>query len=468
MPTLRNSFIDGAWRYRIDTFAEHISNRRWLAYPWLKYLLRRVQKSIMKGNARIVINAPPRHGKSEAISHELPTWFLDWFPDKRVILASYGDKFAEKWGLAVRDEFELNPRTRTRLRKAKRGTSDWMTKHGGGMRAVSINGSITGLGADVLVIDDPHKNWEEAMSATKRQLVIDQFNSTLYTRLEPNGSIVVIQTRWHERDLSGYLISEHADDWEHINLPALAEPDDLLGRVEGEPLCPERFTAETLAQIKKGVGTHMFAGLFQQRPAPIEGNMVMRNWFRRYLVVPDSFDEILQSWDLTFGKDTGTSKDVGEAWGRKGGDFYLLDLIRGEMNFPEQCRQIEVMTKRWPDATTKLVEDAASAAAVISTLKKKVPGLVPVPARSSKEARLVAVSGLIESGNVYIPHQSIAPWADDFIEEVVTFPNAAYDDQVDSMTQALNRLSKRAGAGNFRIPDVGQRQNPWEFTHGNI
>lgn len=279
-----------------------------------------------------------------------------------------------------------------------------------------------------------------------------------------NG-LVSHNTRWGENDLCGYLLKEHSDNWEHICLPALAEDNDPLGRVPGEALCPERFPVEALEQIKAAMSSYMFAGLYQQRPAPLEGGIVKRDWFNRYSELPDLFDELIQSWDLTF-KALGTSYVVGEVWGRKAADFFLVDLVRDRLDFPSTLRAIERLTHRWPGAATKLVEEAANGHAAIAMLQDKIPGIVGVRPQGSKEARLIAVSGLIESGNVWIPEQAVAEWADDFIEEVVNFPNAANDDMCDSMTQALARLSKRTQNFNLSLPTSGTRPSPWSFDNG--
>jgi predicted phage terminase large subunit-like protein len=227
-------------------------------------------------------------------------------------------------------------------------------------------------------------------------------------------------------------------------------------------LCPERFPVAALIKIKEAITSYMFAGLYQQRPAPLDGGMVKRGWFSRYLTRPDAFEEMLQSWDLTF-KDTGKSYVVGQVWGRKSADFYLVDQVRERLDFPGTLRAIKRISKRWPNVTTKLVEEAANGHAVIATLRGKVPGIVGIKPKGSKEARLIAVSGVIESGNVWIPDQSIAPWADDFVEEAVVFPNGANDDQVDAMTMALSRFSTRSSNLGIEIPTGGQRQSPWEI-----
>lgn len=403
----------------------------------------------------------PTHN-SQYTSHWLPTWYLEHFPNKQIIFCSYGGDYASEWGRSVRDEISMNPKCIGRIRSDSKAVSNWQTVEGGGMKTAGVGGPITGRGADLVIIDDPHKNWAEAMSPQIREMIIDWFKATLYTRLEPNASIILIQTRWHEHDLSGYLLDDHEDDWELLRFPALAEKDDILGRAEGEALCPERYSKKELEKIKRVVGSHVFAGLYQQRPAPLGGNILKKDWFRYWETLPAQFDEMIQSWDLAF-KGTGTSYVVGQVWGRKGANYYLVDQIRDKMEFVEQLRQIQVLTKRWPGAVTKVIEDAADAQAVRSTLTNTVPGIVLQHVRGSKEARLAAVAGVFESGNVYLPAK--AEWLDDFIFESTNFPGTANDDQVDAMSLALDRLIDDTFDTDIVLPNLGVRANPWEGAY---
>ncbi len=451
------------WRLDPASFGEVKSRGAWVRYPWIAYVLRRVHRSVMRGGARIVVNAPPRHGKSMGTSLWLPAWYLGLHPDHRVILASHGDRFATKWGRAVRQRFEDDPDVLTIVSQDRSAANDWYTTEGGGMLSVGVGGSVTGEGAQLTIIDDPVKSWEEALSPTKRERLVDWFNATLYTRSEPGGSIVVNMTRWHEADLSGYLLDEHEDDWEHIRLPALAEENDPLGREPGEALCPERFPVDALQQIRSAMSEYLFAGLYQQRPAPLEGGIVKRDWFRRWTDLPDRWDDSCQSWDLTF-KAGGSSYVVGQVWLRSGSDFYLVDQVRDRLDFPQTIAAIQRLSAAHPGVATKIVEEAANGHAVLATLRDKIPGLVGVRPDGSKEARLFAVSGLVEAGNVYIPARAVAPWSEDFIEEAVNFPHGANDDQVDAMTMALARLSRRgAPTFNLAIPTAGARPSPWSF-----
>lgn len=455
------------WRFFVDTYAQHVSGGKWLPYRHLRYTLRIIQEHIRRGGGRIIVNEPPRHGKSEGISHWLPTWYLDWYPEGRIILASYNDSFAAKWGRKVRDEFTNNPLTWTRLRQDTTAVNDWQTREGGGMRTAGAGGGITGVGGDLLVIDDPHKNWEEAQSATVREAIIDWFKSTFYTRCEPDATIVVVQTRWHERDLTGWLREEHEDDWTDIVLPAIAEEDDVLGREVGEALCPARYDEAALGRIEKGAGADVWNGLYQQRPSSPKGNIVKREHIRYYggptgKGLPDNLRRFVTSWDMTFKETKAGSYVCGQVWAESGADIYLLDLIRGRWEFPDAQNEVVILAEKWPASTEILVEDKANGPAIISSLRRVVRGLIAVQPSGSKTARLQSVAPLFQAGNVWIPHPSYAPWVAPFVEELVTFPRSKYNDQVDSASQALDRYNRQPKYGNIQINlSVGAQSNPW-------
>ncbi len=446
MNTSEQFIVENLWRTRVDTMAERMSDGKWLPYHWIKEVLRAIQDEIEKGGARIIINVPPRHGKSEGISHWLSTWFLERNPEKQILLGSYGDAFASKWGLKVRDDLERNPLTWSNVRKDKKRVNDWLTTENGGMRTVGVGGAVTGTGGDLLLIDDPHKDFAEAMSPTMRKKVIEWFDATFFTRAEPGASVVVIMTRWHEKDLTGYLVDEHSEDWIHLSLPALAEENDPLGRAEGEALCPERYTAEALLKLKKS-NEQVFAGLFQQRPAPRTGNIIQRDWFRRYRIyeLPVKPTDVTVSWDMSF-KDTGTSMVVGTVWWQHGANIYLLHIERGKMDFPKTLKKVLALNTycrlRWGSIKETLIEDKANGSGIISSIKDTIQGVIPINPSGSKEARLANTAPLFEAGNIWIPEDSEYEWVKPYIEELVTFPMAEFDDQADSTSQALNRMRK--------------------------
>ena len=397
-----------------------------------------------------MIFLPPRHSKSMTVSETFPSYFIGKNLNRRVILVSYGESLARKFGRANKLKLEEFGEEIFGISIGRNNASvtNWgIEGYRGGMISAGIGGGITGEGADLLIIDDPIKNRSEADSKTYRDKVWSEWQNTLYTRLQPDGAVIIILTRWHEDDLAGRLLNPEygeVEDWDIIKLPAIAEENDLLGREIGEPLWPEfGFDAKWVEETKVAVGTRTWASLYQQRPSPQEGSIINRKWWQYYKKAPEQFDEVIQSWDCSFKETEDGSYVVGQVWGRKGADKYLLDQFRARVDFTETLRAIRNMTAKWPQARLKLIEEKANGPAIISALRREISGIVPVNPQGSKEARLHAVAPDIEAGNVYIPDPSIAPWIHDYVEELAAFPNAPNDDQVDATSQALERLNLR-------------------------
>ena len=466
-PSIENA--DDAWRWNLDTYAKRVSNEKWIPYRWHVYLAVQLISAIMQGGKRIIITAPPRHGKSELTSRWLPTWFLDMFPDKRVILASYAVDLARSWSVKVRDAFDgSNENVWGRVDPNNSKKEEWYLTGGGGMKAVGIGGGIVGFGGDLVLIDDPHKDWAEVQSAANRQKAVDWFNGTLYHRFEPDATCILIQTRWNQGDLAGYLLNEHEDDWVEIKMPALAEENDLLGRAPGEALCPERYDEEALGKIRRAVGPQVFAGLFQQRPAPADGNIIKRESIKYYggptgIEVPKEGKQF-QSWDLNFGEQTQKgSHNVGQVWQDKKG-AWLLDQVRGRWEYVVTKQKLKALSAQYPKARAKYVEKKAAGAPLISDLKGTVKGLIPVNPKGSKTTRLEAVAPYFEAGDVWFPHPSIAPWVRELVEELVSFPNGEADDQVDTLSQALSQC-KPGSVGKIKMNlDVGIGSPAWRLN----
>lgn len=261
-----------------DEFAQWASGGRFVPFAYQRFFARRIAKAIAKGNGRLIINVPSRHGKSEMCSRWLPTWFLDNCPSKNVILAAYGAELAERWGREVRNEFEQNPRLFTKLRDDSKAANRWNTPQGGGMLAVGVGGSVIGFGGQLVIIDDPHKDWNEAKSPTYRRRVVEWFGSTLYSRIEPGGTVVLLMQRLDADDLSGYLIEQHSDSWEVIRLPAIAEANDPMGRKPGEALCPERYGIDDLERIRAGMTAGAWESMYQQRPELLGAGRAYRHF----------------------------------------------------------------------------------------------------------------------------------------------------------------------------------------------
>jgi predicted phage terminase large subunit-like protein len=433
----------------LATWISPLVGEAWKAWPYLAYAAAAIEKEIAKrGGGRVIVNLPFRHGKSLLTSLWLPTWFLENFPDASVILTSYEASIARRWGRKVRDVFLLEELW-TKIGQRTSAANDWETTEGGSMRTAGAGGAITGSGGHLIVIDDPIKNWEEACSHTRRQNLRDWFESTLYTRREPGATIIVNMNRWHEDDLSGWLLREHTDDWTHVCLPGLAEENDPLGRLPGEALCPDRFPADDLRKTMAGMGQTKGLGMIQQRPIPGGGRIIRTDWCeKRFTVLPSNASHNCISVDASFKDGEKNSRVCIQAWARTRAEFFLLDQICRPMEFAETLDEVELMIRKWPWCRARYIEDKANGPAIISMLRKKVPGLIPVEPLGSKEARLQAVSPLFQSGSVILPDEVRAPWVADYVSELTSFPSAPFDDQVDATSQALLKMTERdASAG---------------------
>lgn len=424
-----HALLNDSWRLTPARMAERLTNGRFQRWKHIRFLENKIAQAIGRGGARLLITMPPRHGKSWLASLFTPAWFLSLWPERNVILTSHDTALAESWARGVRDflkanEAELGPR------------------RGGEVITSAVGGPINGKGGHLLIVDDPLKSWAEASSENAREKQIEWFNSSLYTRAEPGASIIVIMTRWHQRDLAGYLSGEHGDGWEHLHIPALAEHNDLLGRAEGESLCEERFGREALERIRANVGTRAWNALYQQRPSAESGRILKRDWWKYYEVLPTAFDEVVQSWDLAFKGDESSDYVVGQVWGRRGADRYLIDQVRGKMDFPQTLAAVKTLSEKHPRAYRKLIEDKANGSALVAMLTHVVPGLIVVRPEAGKTARVHEVTAEIESGNVYLPSPELAPWVEELVTECADFPNARHDDQVDALAYALKYLRR--------------------------
>lgn len=420
-----------------------------------------LDKMVTGETKRLMIFMPPRTGKSELVSRRFPAFLLGKKPDTQIIAASYSADLASRMNRDVQRIIDdekysmIFPETKLfgkNIRSVANGS--WLRNsdifevvgHRGVYRSAGVGGGITGMGANFAIIDDPIKDQKEADSPTFRQNVWDWFTSTLLTRLEKDACILITLTRWHEDDLAGRILAQPDHGFEIVNFPMIKDSnDDNDPREIGDVLWPNKYDADACAEIRRSTGARVWSSLYQQRPTALEGGIFKRSWFKFYNALPDRFDEIIDSWDLPF-KDTSSSDfAVGQKWGRVGGRFYLIDLVRGRMDFPAAHKAITAFrSKRIPNVV--LIEDKANGAAIISTLKDDIPGVIGFSPDSSKEARAHSVSAMFEAGNVYFPHDS--PWLSDYLDEMVNFPRARNDDQVDSTVQALIRFA-RHGNGDF-------------------
>lgn len=433
----------------------------------------------------LIFSMPPQEGKSERVSRIFPTWCLIRNPNRRIAVASYADDMAMRWGRQVRDDIDANPELGLKLHPGISAAKEWrLDGYRGGMVTAGMGGALTGRAVDVLVIDDPLKDREEAESPTMRQRCINFWRSKASTRLPEKSIVILIMTRWHEEDLAGYLIGEHKQDFRLINIPAQAEHVDgkhdckcagdggclgreVLGRQPGVYMESARERTDEGWEVKKrAAGSYDWAALYQGHPSPADGGIFKRHHWRIHerpravqlgngsWFVPGA-EEVIISVDAAF-KDLKDSDYVAmTVWARKGARLDLVDIDYDRMEFTETCTRLILLCAKWPQATLRLIEDKANGPAVISQLRLKVGGLVPYTPVDSKIGRARAVSPFQEAGDIGLPSplkDGACPGAKvaAFIEQCAGFPNATNDDLVDSFTQAAIRM---LGIGTNKLMD---------------
>ena len=426
----------------------------WYPSKFHRFLCDTVQEFVNKETDKafdiLVINTPPQHGKSVTVTESFPAWYLMRNPDKKVIVVSYGDDLAERFGKRNLEKIEgYGKLFGVKLNKKKATSRELeIAGHSGRMISKGFGSGITGQQADLIVIDDPVKNAQEADSQTYRDSKWEEFDFTIKSRLSAGGKIVLIMTRWHEDDLAGRILEEYEDRTTLINLPCEAEENDLLGREIGDALCPEigkdnAWLKDFKRTYSSEQGARAWNALYQGRPTAREGNLIKREWWNFYKRKDYDegllrFDQMIISVDASFKDQEKNDYVAMEVWAKKGVNLYLLDCKNEHLNFPNTVRAIRLLKAKYPLTTSILIEDKANGTAVIQTLKNEVMGIIPVSPDASKEARVQAVTFAIEAGNVYLP--SDMDFTGEFIDQCASFPNAKHDDMVDSMAQGLARL----------------------------
>jgi predicted phage terminase large subunit-like protein len=414
---------------------------------------------------RLIINMPPRHTKSEFASYLLPAWFLGKFPNKKIIQCSNTAELAVGFGRKVRNLVgsevygEVFPNVA--LQVDSKAAGRWATNHGGDYFAIGVGGTVTGKGADLLIIDDPHSEQEAAIASTNPEVydkVYEWYSSGPRQRLQPGGAIIVVMTRWAKRDLTGRIVKSWIDkdgeEWEIIDFPAILP--------SGKPLWPEFWSLKELESLKLELPLSKWNAQYQQQPTSEEGAIVKREWWKIWEPErPPNCDFVIQSWDTAFTKNERSDYSACTTWGV----FYmneneddphviLLDAFKKRMEFPELKETAYQHYQDWePDAF--VVEAKASGSPLIYELRQRgIPVQEFTPTRGNdKIARINSVSDLFASGKVWAPPTR---WAEEVIEEMAAFPNSEHDDLVDSSTQALIRFRK----GGFLRLDTDEKDEP--------
>jgi predicted phage terminase large subunit-like protein len=400
---------------------------------------------------RLIINMPPRHTKSEFASYMLPAWYLGKFPNKKIIQCSNTAELAVGFGRKVRNLVGSEVYSRifpnVHLKSDSKAAGRWATSGGGDYFAIGVGGTVTGKGADLLIIDDPHSEQEAALASVDPSVfdkVYEWYTSGPRQRLQPGGSIIVVMTRWSKRDLTGKIlqaaIERDGEEWEIIDFPAILP--------SGNPLWPEFWPLVELEALRNELPLSKWNAQYMQQPTSESGAIVKREWWKEWEDEdPPRCEFVIQSWDTAFTKNERSDYSACTTWGV----FYLnenpddahvilLDAFKRRMEFPELK---EVAYKHYmeyePDAF--IVEAKASGAPLIYELRNMgIPVQEFTPTRGNdKIARINAVSDLFASGKVWAPRTR---WAEEVIEEMAAFPNSDHDDLVDSSTQALIRFRK--------------------------
>ena len=396
---------------------------------------------------RLIITTPPRHGKSMLASEIFPTWYMGRNPDRYIIAATYAQDRANDTGRKVRN-LMTDPSygvvfPGVSLAKDAHAAKKLSTNHGGECFNVGVGGPVTGRGAHLFIIDDPFKDRKQADSEVYRKTLKDWFKSTAYTRLMPGGAIIIIQTRWHEDDLTGWVLKELPhENWEEIHLPALAEDNDPLGREIGEALWPDQYTREDLLKIKQTIGTREWSALYSGRPVPQEGGMINLNWFGRYNTPLDYYEQIVLSFDTAQKDKEINDPSVCLVFGVGERYYDLLDVWRERVQYPTLKRMAKSLGLKW-NPNAMLIEDKSSGQSLIQELQAETTlPVLPIEPVGDKETRMSVETPVVEAGRVRLPNE--APWLVDLEGEWGTFPLSVKKDQVDSFSQFLRWMREGA------------------------
>jgi predicted phage terminase large subunit-like protein len=393
------------------------------------------------GCRRLMVCMPPRHGKSEYISKYLPSWYLGKHPSKRVILTSYEASFAASWGRKARNLLEEHGHAfQQEVANSPSAADNWnISGHDGGMSTAGAGGAITGKGAHLAIIDDPIKNSEEAASEVIRNKIWEWYQSTLYTRLEPDGVLILVQTRWHEDDLAGRLIKQarsgDGEPWRILNLPAIRE--------EGKALWPERFSIEDLMRIKKTVGDYTWESLYQGNPTPREGSFFKVNRFNFAESQPFNL-KCVRAWDLAATEGDGDYSAGVKIGEDSEGRIFICDVQRGQWATDDRDRWIKFTAGTdGRQCQIRFAQDPGQAGK--SQALQLVRMLAGYPVKTNvvsgdKETRADGFSSQVNGGNVWIVK---GDWNQKYIEELRQFPRGKHDDQVDASSDAFNELTTK-------------------------
>lgn len=465
MPTLTVEEYDAFTRLDFWTFVNRVfaelTGETFLDNWHIQLLCAEVDRIRTESNTKLAIALPPRSLKSIIVSVALPAWLLGHNPGIEVVCASYGQELADQLSADCR-RVMLTPWYR-RLFPAtvldKQAIGHLATTVGGKRYATSVGGTLTGMGADVIIVDDPMKP-DEALSDAERTKANQWARHTLFTRLnrKSDDRIILVQQRLHEDDMIGHV--KDIAGFELLSFAAIAQEDEdytirtpfgtlTHARLTGEALHPEREPLEVLEKQRVLLGTEFFAAQYLQSPAPPGGGLVKLAWFNRYDPARrPAFTRIIQSWDCASKAKQLNDPSVCTTWGvTYNKDIYLLHVYRARLEYPDLKRKLREMAEQYR-AGVVLVEDAASGIQLLQELRRDgFARVTPVKPLGDKVMRMAAQTPTIEAGRVYIPTD--APWLHDYLHELAMFPKGKFDDQVDSTAQALAHIGMPSPGDNW-------------------
>ncbi len=439
-------------------YVQYTSRGQWKKTKFHRYLCEAIQDFIETDTGHaydiLVLSVPPQHGKSTSVTETLPSWYLSKFPNRHCIIASYNENFAERFGRRNKDKIaQYGEAIFGSCLGTKASNTDFeMGSGAGGCVSRGMLSGITGNPGHLIIIDDPLKTREEAYSQTTRDKIWEEWNFSIKSRFQSQTKVVVIMTRWHDDDLAGRII-KNENNVTVINLPLEAEVDDPLGRKIGDALCPELGKDNAwVKEFKEGFlrtegGTMAWNALMQGHPTSEDGNMLKREWWQYYDELPECGDWLM-SVDAAFKEGDDNDYVAIQVWGKRDANMYMVDRVKKHLDFPSTLREIRRLKGLYPKVKQVLIEDKANGSAAIQVLRREMHGVIGINPQGGKVSRVNAVSGAIESGNVWLPKNKA--WTHEFVDECAAFPNGVHDDEVDACSQALTRFMYYRG----KVPEM--------------
>lgn len=421
---------------------------------WHIDLISKKLMQVQKGEiTRLIINMPPRNLKSISVSVAWPAWLLAHDPSTKIMAASYSQALSNKHSqdcrLIINSDWYHNLFPNTNITKGENQKSKFVTTQRGFRFATSTGGTATGEGGDFLIIDDP-QNPNKINSKKYRDQTIEWFEQTFISRLndKKTGAIVIVMQRLHDNDLCGYLLKNKRDQWDLLKIPAIYQHKSIfhcpykIEKESGSVLHEERESNNSLKKLKLELGEYNFTAQYQQDPITAEGSMVKKIWFKYFSAKEEiKFNQIIQSWDTAIKAKDNNDYSVGMTIGVNDNGYYILDIIRIKVEFPDLIKAVHQYNRKWRPKSI-LVEDKSSGQSLLQSLKMEMKvSIIPIKPKFDKITRFAIHTALFESGKIFLDLD--ASWRLCLEQELLSFPKSTHDDQVDSLSQAITYLQQR-------------------------